>query len=545
MSIVNRALVWLGVEGADKAERDFQKVGEAGKKAGADIEGAFKKVGVALGQFGASVVDAVVDVKQLDPAALTRTMEDYSRALTRTSIATGQSLDGLKSRYMDLAKANAVMPQQIDAFAKSMGRMTYDIKGAQDAFTGLHNAALASGDTVEDWKPFGAMLHNVKGIAGDTTKEVGKLFAQADKLKTVGGPKALRDLFVDIAPAIDVAISRLGRARAEAFSFVGILTEGLPKAQASRIAGATIGTFGSQWKDISRTVGHDVLGPDGQYKNFPKVAAELIGLMRRPVQAGGRGQSEEQILLAFRDWLGPEAGTRMYQKLSSGAFRGIGALTDIDPSGAAAAAGSAYRGSRIGQIDNSRIEMFGVESQVGDWFVDLKAAASRLISEHPVAAMGLSAAAAAGGKAALSKVLPALGAKLAIPALKGAGGLLGAGLSVLPVEDIFLPDSMQNKAGSRSEMSDAPLAELLKERALSGKTGSGPDALYESRAGEISAAESALAADLGKGADAGVFIKEQSIERLAEALRMALEHAAANAAPPRRTEADKQPASKN
>lgn len=537
MSINKKATAEVEVTGTDEAARKFGKTGESAKKAGRDIKDAFTDAGKAIATFGASVVDAVVDVKALDPSALIKTFEDYSRSLTRTAIATGQSLDGLKQRYQELSRANAVMPQSIDAFAKSVGRMTYDIRGAQDAFTGMHNAALAFGETDQEQVGFAAYLKNVQGVAGDTSAAVGRLFAQAEKLSTVGGARALRDLFVSMGSEVDRLVSRMGAARAQTEGLAAVLTKGATGPQAQRIAGGALGFLGSSPLDVQRTLGKPLFDKEGRYKDPVGTYQGLYDLMRRPVTQGGRGMDDERILMAFQASLGMEAGSAMYSALRSGRLGSARGVAKLGASGTAAAAGAAYRESPIGKIDASRIGIFEAEMNVSEPLFDLKSGVSGFVGAHPIASLGI----AYGVKTALAKALPKLAPKLIPGLLKGGLGALGAGLSVLPVEDIFLPDSMQNMAGSGSELSSAPLAELLKERAEAGKTGTPVDPMYGPRARDIAAGERALARDLGPDVNTEVYIREQSIQRLTEALKMAFEHASTA----RDVEADKDPQSRN
>lgn len=482
MSINKKAVAEVDVEGADKAARDFDKVGAAGKRAGKDIADSFTGVGKALGMFGASVVDAVVDMKSLDPASMVRTFEDYSRSLTKTAISTGQSLDGLKSRYQDLSRANAVMPQSIDAFARSVGRMTYDIRGGIDAFTGLHNAALAFGETDQEQIGFAAYLKNVQGVAGDTTHAVGKLFAQAEKLGTIGGARALRDLFVSMGGAVDQLVSKVGSARATTEALAAILTKGSTGPQAQRIAGGALGFLGSSPLDIQRTLGKNLFDREGRYKDPLSVYQGLYGLMRKPVSEGGRGMDEERILLAFQASLGMEAGSAMYNALKSGQLGQARGLAKVGPLGTATAAGNAYRSSAIGQIDLSRIGIFEEQQKLAEPLFNMKSNIAGFVGEHPLVSLGL----AYGVKAALAKALPKLAPKL-LPSLMGAGlrgaaGPIGLAASVLdPTE------------GAQEEVSRTPLSELIRARAVGNAAGMNPDeSAYGSRAAEVKAAESYL-----------------------------------------------------
>ena len=364
------------------------------------------------------MVDAVVDVKQLDPSAMVKTFEDYSRSLTKTAIASGQSLDGLKQRYQDLSRANAVMPQSIDAFAKSVGRMTYDIKGGIDAFTGLHNAALAFHETDQEQVPFAAYLKNVQGVAGDTTKAVGKLFAQAKELGTVGGARALRDLFVSMGGAVDQLVSKVGAARSTTEALAAVLTKGQTGPQAQRIAGGALGFLGSSPLDIQRTLGKSLFDKQGRYEDPLSVYQGLYDLMRKSVAEGGRGMDEERIRLAFQSSLGMEAGSAMYNALQSGQLSQARALAKIGPLGTATAAGEAYRSSAIGGIDVSRIGIFEEQQRLAEPLFNLKSNIAGFVGAHPLTSLGM----AYGAKRILSAALPKLAPSL-IPVGAAAGGL--------------------------------------------------------------------------------------------------------------------------
>lgn len=540
MSIQNKAVAEVEVNGTEKAARDLGKVGEAGKKAGKDLADAFKDASKSLAAFGASAVDAVVDVKALDPAALVKTFEDYTRAVTRTSIATGQSIEGLKQRYSELARANAVLPQTIDTFAKSVGRLTGDIKGAQDAFSGLHNAALAFGETDQEQVGFAAYLKNVRGVAGDTTAAVGRLFAQAEKLGTVGGPRALRDLFLGISGEVDRLVSRFGAARGQTEALAAVLTKGATGPQAQRIASGVLGFLGGSPLDIQRTLGRPLFDKEGRYRDPLGTIQSLYDLARRPVSKGGRGLDEERILLAFQSNLGLESGTALFHALREGRFGQARSLANIGPSGRPAAAGAAYLESQIGKIDASRVGIFESELDAVSPLFDLKAKISNFVGEHPFLSLGLGY----GLKSALTKGLPKLlTPKLGASLLKGAKGLAGSALSVLPIEDIFLPDSLQNTAGSGSELSSTPLAEILKERANPAVEGHvPPPEAYGGRAPEIRAAEEALRA---RGVDPAQLTTEQIAQALKEALESSTIKVEVQNGPAQNTEADKDPQSRN
>lgn len=421
----NEARIKLNLEGDEAAIRKFLNVGAASKKAGDDISNAFVAAGKAVANFGAAALDAVIDVKGLNPAEMVRTWEDYARAVTRTSVATGQSIDAIRGRYQELSRLNAVMPQQIDSFAKSVGRMTYDIRGAAEAFTGMHEAALAFGETDQEQVPFAVMLKNVQGVAGDTTQAVGKLFAQANKLGTVGGARALRDLFVDLAPVIDATVSKLGNGVAKAQAFVGVLTAGLKKNQATRVGSAALGFLESQGLALWKQFGENPYDDQGHIKDPAKWYRRILAHDLKSVEHGGRGMTPQMVQMALFQDLGPEAGAAVWKQMvaSSGFESRVAAVQNVAPINTAQKAGIAYRSSQIGRVEAGYVGQFEATSPLAETLFDAKADASKWVAENPFLALGAAWAA----KTIIGKALPGLGAAAA-GAGAGTLGLAGASL---------------------------------------------------------------------------------------------------------------------
>jgi hypothetical protein len=509
----NEARIKLNLEGDEQAIRKFLNVGQASKKAGDDIASAFKAAGAAVATFGASVLDAVVDVGKLDPVSLTKSLEDYSRSVTRMAISTGQSVQGLTAQYTSLARANAVMPQQIDAFAKSLSRLTYDAKGAIQAYTGMHEAALAFNETDQDQIPFAAYLKNVQRVGSDTREAFSKLKNQANELGTVGGPRALRDLYVSVGNAIEEVSARTKKARGETEAFVGVITRGLSPTQAKQVAGAELGFLEGNAVDIMRTLGYDPFDRQGKYKNPVKVEMDLYA---RQLQ---RGMSQEQIKRSFIESNGgPARGIPMYYAVAEGRLHDVAKIAGLKGD-AATSAIDAYKESSIGHIDQGYVEGFISRSELGQPLVDLKAKIAETVNKHPIESAGAAWALKKGVQYGAAKVLPKV---------LGLGKILGSSVGQIFTEsDVPKPESEQ-LAEDIFRREHGGMAPLLGEFAETKERRENAKTYLQSQ---------------------GINPSTASVEQMAQALQMALERSTVKVqvqeTPATQVEADKSQDSRN
>lgn len=537
MAINKKATAEVEVTGADEAARNFVKVGDAGKKAGKELSDAFSNVGRVLEDFGRAAVDAVVDVKKLDPTVMVRTFEDYARAVARTSNATGQNVDALRQKYQNLSRANAVLPQQIDTWARSVGRLTYDVKGAQDAFTGAHNAALAFGESDQEQVPFAVYLKNVKNEAGDTTAAIGKLFAMAEKLSTVGGPRALRDSFAQMGAQVDRIISRKGFARTDVEGLQALIAQDTSPAASRRIMGSILGFWGSRTLDIQRTLGHRILDDEGKIKDLPGGLLELYDLNRKSVAQGGRGLSPERQWLALLSDYDPEAGAWLFNALKSGKLRQLAGLRSLGASTTPLAAGSSYRQSRFGRIDSKRVGIFETEMGIAEPLFDAEAALAPTVAQHPI----LAAVAAFAAKHGIKKAIAKFGAsKVAQVFGRAVGAVAGraVGLGGMLITE---------NNSERQELSEAPLEELVAGRARAAASGAAPPLeSYGKRAGEIAAAEDfARKAGLNPATASLEQLRGVFTDAVKEALKSTVVKTESVSSPAETTEQDKDRGSRN
>jgi len=255
----------------------------------------------------------------------------------------------------------------------------------------------------------------------DTEAQIGQVIAQADKLGTVGGPRALRDLFVGLGPALEQVSGEMDKGREKARAFAAALTAGLNPAQAQRVAGATFGGLQGNALNIQRTLGRDILDEHGHVKDPAKVLQDLSTKMKR------RGMSEKSQLMAWRSDFGQEAGSELYYGLKAGKLtpEEIEKYTGLK-SAKPKEAGKQYKDSNAGKRDAGAQAVVGFQKVIAEELLDTGTAAAGWLKENPATALL--------GAGAVKAVAPKLlGAVMRGGAQVGLGGsvssLGGAGMA--------------------------------------------------------------------------------------------------------------------
>jgi hypothetical protein len=406
MSLNKEAKVQIGVEGADQGAREFQRLEAAGVASFSKIAGAAVSSFAKLASSGVQAVASVAGLQKLDLGAAVTSLANYDKQVTMMAIGTGQQIDQLKAKFEGIGRQNLLPATEVERMTRSLGRVTYDFKGAADAVQGLRLAQLALGDdTPDDEMPFAVTLKSLGVPLADTEAQIGQVIAQADKLGTVGGPRALRDLFVGLGPALEQVSDGLDNGRAKAFAFAEALTKGISNpAQAQRVATATFSTLESNWANIQRTLGRDILNRDGQVEDPLKIVRDLNGKM------GQRGMSEQSRLMAWRNDFGREAGSRIYHGLKEGTLteENVRALMGLPPSSKLAQAKNDLDNSDAGKREKARLEALRAQKGLAAPFLEIANAVSEAVGAHPV----------------LSVLGATFGKDLAV---KGAGALLTKG----------------------------------------------------------------------------------------------------------------------
>ena len=381
MALNKEARVKIGVDGADESARDFERIGSAGAAAFDRVASGAAKVGKGLAEMTAQGVMAASGIQKLDLGAAAQRVAETDKIITKSAISTGQAADQLRAKFQALSNQNILPVQEVEAATRSLGKLTYDLKGAQDAYTGVHQAALLFGESDEEQFPFAAALKNL-GIDGkDAETQIGKVVAQAEALGTVGGPRALRDLFVATSGQLEMVSGELDKGREKARAFLGVLTQGMAPGQAQRVASGALGFLQGGALDIQRTLGYDVLDRHGHIKNPDKVYQDLFKKMKK------RGMSEKSMLMAFRSDLGLEAGSEMYYALKEGRLDKVKEIAGVKPSEKPKEALEDYKKSDAGTRDATDLRLKAAQNEPAGWMVKAGTWLGQKAAENPVAAL--------------------------------------------------------------------------------------------------------------------------------------------------------------
>lgn len=383
-----RASISVGVDGADQAVASLGRIKEGLGALGTASSAVNSVVGglaQSFGTLGQTVTHVITATGALNVASLVDQVRGFDNAVQRMASAGAGSTTELGHRFKEVAQAIGITDQQAQSLALSLGKATYDMRGAVEAQKGLGEAGILFGRSAQEMQPVGAVLHNVFGVVGDTSDAMGKLIAQAKALGTTGGPAA----FVDQITQIGGALQSLGGDKLRQTAALGSITKGVDPNRAGAMQAGIVGALQSNSFDIGFTLGHDILDENGQVKDVAKTLRELDTMAKR------RGLSDKQRRLAFRDMFGNEAGSRIYKAIQSGDLdeSRIQGVRAARPAHDAEEARLLYLASPEGQAEQNRNDAERAARDAArrakegqDWFTGLT-------KDHPYVAYGLDTAA--------------------------------------------------------------------------------------------------------------------------------------------------------
>ena len=307
---------------------------EAGKALGAEV----RSIGRDLG-------GVVLQSTKLDFAAARAGAVRFEEDVTRIAVASGQGARDLEGKYRQLGESLGEQPQAIASFATQLGRLSYDFRGAEDAARGFRRESIADGRSLDSYLYLGTILRQNFGITGDVTDALGRLRAQAEDLRTIGGPAALKDQLASLGPVL----SRLGGLSEETLpkftGFLGALGKGYGPAAAQRVQQSLLGDVTNNVRGYERALGYrvgELTDDKGQLKQelLPEITERLRSYVLR--RAGGDKQ-RARTTLAYR--IGPESAAAVLSFDRAEAER----LSKVAPSQEAQRRESAFSATATGR----------------------------------------------------------------------------------------------------------------------------------------------------------------------------------------------------
>ena len=209
-------------------EKKLDTAGETSKKSAKKFDDAWgntaKKAGENWKWFGDTVASAVegtvsdlsrvINIANgISFAKAVDSARAYDATIGRMSAQTGQRVQDLRNRFEDFSKKKLIPEDESAALSKQLGKVTYDAIGAQKAMYALADEAVATGKDASEMIPLGTTLHNVFGIAGDTSDALKSIRGQSEAMGTVGGPVIIYDQMVKLDGVLQSVSARTPEAR--------------------------------------------------------------------------------------------------------------------------------------------------------------------------------------------------------------------------------------------------------------------------------------------------------------------------------------------
>lgn len=206
-------------------------------------------------------VGLAVNFGRISLAEATKSQVAFQDSATRLAVATGTTFDAIKAKVGAVADATSESQDEIYAYARS----TMDVSGGFDA--ALERARGLSKESRELGLTFAEATGELgAGMAGALKPGEGfgvlrSIAAEADKLGTVGGPRALE---MQLAALGHTMRGMSAKDLKDAGAFFGTVTKGLDPERAKEVQARIAGTLKGRAADIQRFSGVEVLNEQGE-----------------------------------------------------------------------------------------------------------------------------------------------------------------------------------------------------------------------------------------------------------------------------------------
>lgn len=275
-------------------EKDVEGTGKKAKKSAKEFDDAWgdttKKAGANWKWFGdtiaSSVESTVSDISRVINIAngisfvkAVESARSYDATIGRMSAQTGQRVQDLRNRFESFSKAKLIPEEEAAALSKTLGRATYDAIGAQKAIGGLADEAVATGKDASEMIPLGTTLHNVFGIAGDTSDALKSIRGQAEAMGTVGGPAVIQDQLVKLDGVLSSISAKAPGARQQVTALLTAMQgQSQDPNRGAKVFGGLAGFMQSHQVQLARAMHVD---PRELTDEEGKIKPEMIGKFQK------------------------------------------------------------------------------------------------------------------------------------------------------------------------------------------------------------------------------------------------------------------------
>jgi len=500
VALEGAAKVEIDVLGADRAAAAARSAlspwGEYADKAKEKFRGFRQEVGGAIGSVVSDLGRVITVGSTISFAGAVQSVQSFEKATAQLAVATRQPLEQIRTQFEDIGQKMGMKPEAVASYVTGVGRITYNFNEAQRNLGAFKNAAA-------DWN------RPLEGMAGlqvainklgfkDAEKALAQIRANAESLKTVGGPAALADQVERLSGVWDRV---KGGGGSGSIALTGLIGNGLNPQQQQRAQQQILGDFTSDtigWERFLRRTGQlgrneRVTDDSGQIKNLPEYIAKIQrGYMK--VSGGNKDQMA---------WL---AGLHFGDTITGSAFANMDPekLARLAKEQSASDAQARLNATDAGRRDVNAVKRAGKERGLfgSDTFLGgLAKMYDEFSAENPIAGkgvelgiagaagwlgkamMGRKAVAAAEGAAAASKLAPAaralrVGGRFGLARSLGFGELLAEGLG-LTLGNATAPINQKARqiegetAGALQTMREGRVAAIVRAAERSGGTSEG------------------------------------------------------------------------
>lgn len=387
--------ITAGVDGAEDVAR-------AAPRALTPWEAGAKSAGKALkDSFEGAAKDMIRVVTIGNAISFSHAMESankYRQEIGRLSATNGPVVQ-LRYQIEGLSRAKLINEREAVSASRSLGRITYDAKGSVAALGALADEAQATGETLTDKLPLGAVLMQQMGVAGASVgDELGRIRSLMDSLGTSGGLLAAEDRFKSMAGLLGEIGAQTDTDKAKIEALVLGIGKGQSAEVGKRSAAAVLGdinkdrrgwerfALGGKWGSLTDANGN--LNVD--------TALHALEVGQRKIRLAGHGNRGLTQQIAT-NMFGSEQAGAAFLNMNVDEMRRAAATAGVSSKTAAEAA--AYRTGDAGKAEGSEQEIERNTRKTAEQLQPVSDYFRSMLGQHPVSGqLGLSVAGSLGAK---------------------------------------------------------------------------------------------------------------------------------------------------
>lgn len=277
-----RAGVEIDVKGAERAAAAARSAlspwGEYADKAKTKFGEFRREVGTSIGGVVSDLGRVITVGSSISFAGAVQGVQSFEKATAQLAVSTGRDAAFIRGEFESIGEKMGMKPEAVASYVTGVGRITYSFGDAQKNLAAFKNAAT-------DWnRPLESMAGlqvaiNKLGFK-DAEKALAQIRANAESLKTTGGPAALADQVERLAGVWDKVRGGGGKG---AIALTGEIGKNLSPAQAQAAQQQILGEFTGDtvgWERFLRRTGQlgkneRVTDDQGQIKNLPDYIARI------------------------------------------------------------------------------------------------------------------------------------------------------------------------------------------------------------------------------------------------------------------------------